>query len=253
MTITIPSNFLATAKISGLVALVFLLAACAQKPAPSGINDPDEANNRKMHAFNLALDETILKPLSSGYGGVPGPLKDGLTNFADNLDVPGDVVNNLVQGRPDYALENTLRFAVNTILGIGGLFDPASELGIMGKETDFGETLHVYGFGEGAYVELPLLGPSTERDVVGSIVDVGLNPVRLLLPSPESYVGTVAGLASRLGDRSQYSDTLDSILYQSADSYAQLRLLYLQNRRFELGQTIGDDSFLDPYEDPYGQ
>jgi phospholipid-binding lipoprotein MlaA len=166
------------------------------------------------------------------------------------------VVNGVLQGRPGPALQNTLRFVVNTTIGVGGLFDPARAMGIEGKPTDFGETLHVWGLPEGAYQELPLFGPSTDRDTVGAIVDLAMNPVRLAFPGRAGDAATVASFASTLGDRYRYSDTVDSILYDSADSYAQARLLYLQNRRYELGQTGGttdgsDAVFVDPYEDPY--
>ncbi|MFN3844346.1 MAG: VacJ family lipoprotein [Paracoccaceae bacterium] len=236
---------------------LLVLAGCAQKPAPHGFNDPLEANNRQIHDFNRSVDTAILRPLSSSFGkGPPGPIMQGVINFAQNLDAPGAVVNNLLQGRPHFALENTLRFALNTTVGLAGLFDPAGAMGLHGKPTDFGETLHVWGAGEGNYVELPFLGPSTERDVVGKIVDVGLNPLRYVLPKPEKNIVPVAKLASSLGDRARYSETVDSVLYDSADSYAQARLLYLQNRRFQLGQTTGDagdDAFEDPYEDIYGE
>lgn len=239
-----------------LLSSVLVLAACAQKPAPAGINDPDEAKNREIHAFNLAVDRAVLKPLSGGAtGSIPTPVKDGLSNFAANADAPADVVNNLLQGRPHHALENTFRFVVNTTIGLGGLFDPARAIGVDGRPTDFGETMHVWGAGEGSYLVLPLIGPSTERDLVGSIVDVAINPLRVLLPQAERNGVTLAKLGARIGDRSTYSETVDQVLYESADSYAQARLLYLQNRRYRLGQTTGeaaDDAFLDPYEDPYG-
>lgn len=237
--------------------LVGLLAACGPKPAPSGFNDPLEANNREIHDFNRAIDSTLVRPLSRGFGdGPPGPVMRGVKNFARNLNAPGDVVNNLLQARPQFAVENTLRFVLNTTVGIGGLFDPASSIGLDGKATDFGETLHVWGASEGNYVELPFFGPSTERDTVGGIVDIALNPLRFVVPSPEDNILTAANIASRLGDRARYSETVDSVLYDSADSYAQARLLYLQSRRFELGQTsgdAGDEDFVDPYEDIYGE
>ncbi|NEX45982.1 MlaA family lipoprotein [Pseudotabrizicola algicola] len=244
-----------------LAAAAALLAACAQKPAPTGFSDPLEANNREIHEFNRSVDRAILRPVANTFrsgtpGARPGPVMQGVTNFAQNLDVPGAVVNTLLQGRPQFALENTLRFALNTTVGIGGLFDPASAIGLHGKTTDFGETLHVWGVGEGNYVELPLLGPSTERDMVGRIVDIGLNPMRYVLPKPESNIVPVAKVVSSVGERSRYSETVDSVLYESADSYAQARLLYLQNRRFQLGQTAGeaaDAAFEDPYEDIYGE
>ena len=250
MKLTIPSLSVPQLAFS----LVFGLAACGPAPAPQGINDPYETENRATHAFNVALDRNIIKPMSAGLGSGGGPVSEGIGNFADNLGTPGDVVNNLLQVRVGQATHNTLRFAINSVIGLGGLFDPATAMGVTEKKTDFGETLHVWGVDEGAYVELPLLGPSTQRDALGSVVDLALDPMNYLLPRPESYVGTMAKLAAKLGDRGRYSATVDSILYDSADSYIQARLLYLQNRRYELGQTSGESaSFEDLYEDPYGQ
>ncbi len=227
-----------------------LLAGCAAPPPVEPHHDPDEAQNRAIHEFNRGLDTALLKPASGAYGGVlPQPVRQGVANFARNLDGPGDVVNSLLQGRIGPAAENTLRFAVNSTVGLGGLFDPARAMGIHGRPTDFGETLHVWGLPEGAYQELPVFGPSTDRDTVGAIVDIVMNPVRLAVPAREGWVATAAKIGSTLGDRYQYSDTVDSILYESADSYAQARLLYLQNRRHQLGQGGGEDDFFDPYEE----
>ena len=224
------------------------LAACAAPPPPSEPFDPSEAQNRQTHAFNKALDKAFLEPASKGYGTiVPRPVQRGVQNFAGNLDLPGDVLNGILQGRPGRAGENTLRFVVNTTIGIGGLFDPARALGLEGKPTDFGETLHVWGVAEGAYNELPVLGPSTDRDTVGRVVDIFANPVRLAIPDEGRAALAGVGVASTLGDRYRFGDTVDSILYGSADSYAQTRLLYLQNRRFQLGQTATETDFEDPY------
>lgn len=241
---------------SGLrvAALCAGLAGCAP-PVAQGIYDPYEIDNRSIHAFNVGLDSALLKPLAeNGVGSsVPPEIWQGVGNFADNLDAPGEVVNSLLQLRLGAAVENTLRFGLNTVIGLGGLFDPATAMGVNGRRTDFGETLHVWGVGEGAYMELPVLGPSTQRDALGLVVDQAMNPVRLLLPKPGRTANTVAQILSKVGDRSRYSETFDSLLYDSADSYAQARLLYLQNRRYQLGQTGGEDSYVDPYEDPYAQ
>ena len=238
-------------KFAGLAALS-VLAACAN-PAPGPVpNDPYESTNRVMHGFNRGIDRALVRPSSKVYGFVlPQPVKTGVANFATNLDLPGDMVNGALQGNVNGFGKNFFRFAINSTLGLGGLFDPAKSFGLDAAKTDFGQTLHVWGVGEGAYVELPGIGPSTVRDAIGTAVDIAANPVSLALPSPESYYATVAKVGSKLGDRDRYSSTIDSILYESADSYAQARLLYLQNRRFELGQaaeagSAGDD-FIDPY------
>ena len=254
MTVTIPSiSARRLTKVMGCATLA-LVAACTRPVAPVAINDPHEVENRQMHAFNVAADRHVIKPLAMAIaqpGG--GPVQVGIGNFSNNLELPGDVVNNVLQLRLGKAVENSLRFGINTVVGIGGIFDPAKAMGVAGKKTDFGETLYVWGMDEGAYIELPLLGPSTQRDALGEVVDSVLNPLGFILPSPESHIGTVAKVASKIGDRGRYSETYDSVLYDSADGYAQARLLYLENRRFELGQTTGDAGYIDPYEDPYAQ
>lgn len=230
-------------------AFMVLLVSCGPAPATQAIFDPNEAANREVHEFNKAIDRSLIRSLAGAMAGQgePGPVTRGVANFADNLNEPGRVVNSLLQFNIPDAAQSTLRFAFNSTFGLAGILDPSTALGVQVKDTDFGETLHIWGFKEGAYVELPLAGPSTERDVIGMAVDYAINPVRIFLDPPESYVATAAGLASKVGDRGRYSDTVDSILYDSADSYAQARLLYLQNRRYELGQEVSDDNFEDPY------
>ena len=258
-------------RFAALVVVAGLLSACAASPNATGINDPFEPANRKVHAFNKGVDRALVGPASKGYGIVPEPVKRAVGNVADTLDLPGDIVNNLLQLRLADAGQNSLRLAVNLTFGLGGWIDISTEAGMPGKPTDFGETLHVWGVGEGPYMELPLAGPSTARDTVGMLADIALNPVRLALPTKEANAATILKLFSRLGDRDRFSETVDSLLYESADSYAQARLLYLQNRRFQLGKAAGeagtsddgfidpyadgasDDAFIDPYEDPYAQ
>ena len=223
------------------------LASCGAAPSTGGISDPNEAQNRAIHQFNLGLDRNILRPIATKATDVmPAPIEQGIGNFADNLELPGTVVNNILQLRLGKAVENTLRFAINTTIGIGGLFDPATAAGVNGKPTDFGETLHIWGVTEGNYFELPFFGPSTDRDALGKVVDFALDPMKLVLPR-NSRISLLAQIASRISDRGRYSETVDSVLYDSADSYAQARLLYLQNRRFELGEVPSEESFEDPY------
>ncbi len=237
-----------------LSALALVLAGCTAPPPPAQINDPGEGLNRKVHAFNVGLDKYILRPVATSVvkpGG--GPVSQGVVNFARNLAGPTDVVNSVLQMRLGKAVENTLRFAINTTIGIGGIFDPATKMGVKGNDTDFGETLHVWGVGEGQYLEPPVIGPTTSRDLTGLIADIAINPMQLWLHAPDSYIGTMAGAASKVVDRGRYVETVDSILYGSADSYAQARILYLQNRRFQLGQSSGETAMTDQFEDPYAE
>lgn len=275
MGLNIPFKSMPALRISALLMSTALFAACAAPSGPDAINDPFEPANRKVHAFNKGVDRALVGPASKGVGIVPEPVRRGIDNVADTLALPGDIANNLLQLRLADAGQNTLRLGVNLTFGVAGLFDFSSAIGLEGQPTDFGETLHVWGVGEGPYVELPLAGPSTARDTVGMIVDTALDPVSRALPVREANAALFIRLFSRLGDRNRFSDTVDSLLYESADSYAQARLLYLQNRRFTLarGKAAGgaegasnddgfidpyadapsDDGFIDPYEDPYAE
>ena len=253
------------ARLSGLI-LVALLAACGPAAMPPGdrIADVDERQNRAMHEFNVALDRTIVGPVSRGYGTVvPQPLRQGVSNFASNLSQPSYVVNNILQVRLGQATQNTLRFLLNSTIGIGGLFDPATALGVPARATDFGETLHVYGVEEGDFIMLPVFGPSTTRDTVGLLVDFATDPVGQFVGMPDRRYASGTRVMDRLGDRYDNDDLINGILYDSADGYAQLRSLYLQNRRFRLGGAAGganpainagdgaDGPYADPYTDPY--
>lgn len=231
------------------IAVALLLTGCTRPQPGAEFNDPFEEQNRAVHAENVALDRTLFggdradkKPF------LPEPVADGLINVAKNLGTPSDAVNSLLQFRLKPALTNTLRFAINSTLGIGGIFDPASEMGLYAEETDFGETLHVWGAPEGAFLVLPVMGPTTERDLAGTVVDAIIDPLGLLTEAPESTYITGIKLAGKVAKRQKYGDAVDSVIHDSADSYAQMRLIYLQNRHFELGIEA---DVIDPYEDPY--
>lgn len=190
-----------------------------------------------MHGLNKGVDTVAVRPISMGYGTVlPPPVRDGVRNAAANLGHPGDVVNYFLQGRPKMAMDTTLRFLVNSTVGIGGLFDVAGRIGLVRDDTDFGETLYRWGVAEGPYVELPLFGPRTGRATVGLAADFFLDPLFWILDdSPEQYVPTGANIASVIDARYRFRDNIDDVLYNSADSYARARIIYLQQRRFDLG------------------
>lgn len=232
--------------------LLATLSACGPATLPSGatIDDPHEAQNRAVHEFNRDVDRALVRPAASSLGAaVPDPVLVGIGRMSSNLSHPSYVVNDVLQLRLADAIHNTSRFVINSTIGILGIFDPASAMGLDERETDFGETLHVWGVPEGSYVELPIFGPSTSRDTVGRVVDIALNPLRGLEPDAANTVRGI-NVTSRFGDRHRFGGTIDSILYESEDSYAQARLLYLQNRRFEL-RGDAEPEYFDPYEDPY--
>lgn len=243
-----------------ILAALPLVAACSPAPdgviATNGVHDPYEKQNRAVHELNLSIDKYAFRPAGIGYSKVlPDPIEDSVNYFADNLGMPKVMINALLQGDFENFGWALARFLMNSTIGGFGLSDPASEFGIPVVDKDFGQTLHVWGVKEGAYLELPFYGPSTERDTVGIMVDIWLNPFSFIGSNPLGNATLYSNGGELLSNRGRYSDTIDSVLYDSADSYAQSRLIYLQNRRFELGSEGGADAFDaydDPYEDPYG-
>lgn len=227
-----------------------LLAACSVAPDGVSVHDPYEARNRSVHEFN--------KNLTGGLGGdsarsgprIPAPISERVIDFADNVALPGVILNNTLQGDLGSAGSNTLRFLINTVFGALGVFDPSDIIGLEEIDADFGQTLAVWGVPEGAYLELPLLGPSTERDLAGRVVDFVIDPLSPYLTEDQALVKTVGSIAGRVAKIDQVGDTIGDVLNESADSYAQARLIYLQNRRFEIGEDAAEVA--DPYADLYG-
>ncbi len=240
-------------RIGGLLALLSFVAACATGPVPADqINDPFEETNRQIHEFNKTIDAIALAPAAAAYGAVvPEGVRDAVDNSANNLALPGQTVNHVLQGEIADALQTTVRFVVNSTLGIAGLFDPASDLGLFEIPTDFGETLQVYGIAEGPYLELPLIGGSTVRGTLGMVVDFTIDPLRQYIPSPErEYLALLKGV-DLIGDRLTYSDLVDLLLYESSDSYASQRIAYLQNMRHKLDTELAIEDLEDPFAFDY--
>lgn len=234
------------------VAAVGLSACGVQNPQPTGIDDPHEKVNRDVHAFNKGFDTLVFKAPPGKPRTIDNAFVRSVSNAGSNLGLPGKVVNSILQGQAQPAVMNTFRFLINSTIGIGGLFDPAgTALNLPEQDTDFGETLARWGVHEGSYVELPFFGPSTTRDAVGTAVDIVINPLGGL-QGTASTAATATRLAGKAADRKIHGDVIESILYDSADSYAQARLLYLQNRRYHLSgqETNNDANTWDPYTDP---
>jgi phospholipid-binding lipoprotein MlaA len=218
-------------------AAALTLGACATAADQSDLSasDPYEGFNRKVHATNLVLDRNVLRPVAKGYGAVtPTLIKFLLGNGFSHLDLPADFANYLMQGDIDSALETLGRFTINTVIGAGGLLDPATEFGLPKNDTDFGITLGKRGVGEGSYWILPLIGPTTSRDAVGGLVDIALNPFNYLgvIPPDLSFeVGAAMTVTKKVDQRDRNGELIDDILYGSPDSYVSLRSVYLQRRR----------------------
>lgn len=233
------------------VSPIFCLAACSIAPPGTDIHDPFEESNRQVHAFNKAIAAQFSGESAGSEGPrIPEVVALPVINVAENLALPGVVINNLLQADVGGAGTNTVRFLVNSTVGLLGLFDPADAIGLTEVDTDFGATLAVWGASEGAYLELPFLGPTTERDAAGDVVDLFLDPLGQFLTDDEALVATAFGIAGQVAKIDQSGDLIGDVLNESADSYIQTRLIYMQNRRFELGQD--DGAAVDPYEELFG-
>ena len=232
-----------------------VLTACSVPEPGTDVHDPYENVNRATHRVNLELDRSALRPASQVYGTlVPSPVRRSVDNAAENLGMPSAVMNKLLQGDIEDAIHNTARFSVNTTLGLLGLFDPATEMGLESRDTGFADTLANWGASEGAYVVLPLLGPSTERDAAGRVVDILTDPIGSVLgpklgdKAEDNSLNFTAGTI--INNRYELTETIDSVLYDSADSYAQTGLFYLDSRRFALGES-SEDAAIELYDDLY--
>jgi phospholipid-binding lipoprotein MlaA len=209
---------------------VLLLAGCASSRAleEDETYDPLESINRPIFAFNRTLDKYLLRPVAKGYDTVaPKALKFAVTNFFSNLRQPIYVVNHLLQGKPGGAARQTGRFAINTILGLGGIIDAAKDARLPAEKEDFGQTLAVWGFGGGPYLMLPLLGPSNPRDAVGLFADLQID---LLYQYDNSSVRDKL-LILRVIDTRRQLLSADKAINEAPDPYIFVREAYLQNRR----------------------
>ena len=197
--------------------------------------DPWERYNRSMHRFNLGLDRYIAHPLATAYVHVvPTPARLGVSNFFDNLKSPVTMVNQLLQGHPVKALKTLGRFVMNTTLGIGGLFDPATAAGLPHGSEDFGQTLGVWGWHNSRYFELPLFGPRTLRDTFGLAGDIPLSPLRQIDDTTVRYGLTGVQLVNT---RANYL-SLDDMRNEAPDEYALTRDAWMQRRNYMIQQDL---------------
>jgi len=225
---------------AALCGALLLVSGCASPPendpaameAYNQANDELEPTNRTIFDVNMALDKAILKPIAYVYKeGVPKEGREAVGSFLDNLRTPVILANDLLQGEWDRAWTTTVRFAANTTFGVGGLFDVAANMGYQKHDEDFGQTLAVWGVGEGPYLMLPLFGPSNPRDAVGRVVDMALDPVSWLAPGWANW--TRFGV-SGIHARAEHYDELNDLEKSSLDFYAAIRSLYRQKRVDEI-------------------
>jgi len=210
------------------------------------VKDCFESVNRGIFAFNQAIDGLIFEPLAKGYRYLPSPIRTGTSNFVGNLSTLLTIPNNVLQGDLGIAGKNTLRFVVNTTIGIVGIFDPASAVGLNSYEKeDYGQTLGRWGVGEGCYVVLPVLGPSTARDAIGSLgnyfggdawYNVTVRNDTHLFSDFDYYASKGAG---GVDFRAKNFEDINNLEENSIDFYASVKSLYLQDRRKRILNASG--------------
>ncbi|PTQ10938.1 VacJ family lipoprotein [Sphingomonas oleivorans] len=220
-------------------AALALLSGCATVPGEDRLaeRDPLEGFNRGVWDVNQAADKVVLKPVSSVYRTItPKVARRGISNAFANLTEPWSFINNLLQGKPKRAINSFGRFVVNTTIGVAGLGDPATKMGMKPTPEDFGQTLAHWGANGGPYLVLPLLGPSTLRDGVGSGVAFFADPFNIAmnseLSSQERLAVRAANIISARADLTESGG--DAFLESSLDPYAAARSAYLQHRRAQI-------------------
>ena len=227
--------------LAALLLCVSALGGCAGG-APLVAHDPLEPLNRQVFKFNDALDAAIVKPVAIAYRDhTPTPLRQGIGNVFNNLQDSWSVVNNLLQLKTDYAYDSLVRVAINTLLGVGGVVDVASELGIERHTQDFGHTLGVWGVPPGPYLVLPILGPSSMRDALALSVDWQGDPLGQL---PNEPVRNAALLLRGLDTRAGLLKATSMLEEAALDRYTFARDAFLQNRRNNIfdGNPPQDDA-----------
>jgi len=227
------------------LALGLVLSACST-PSPESLaqNDPWEKTNRDVFDFDVRLDHAVARPLAKGYRAVlPDPVRDGIHNALNNLNSPVVLANDVLQGDGDKAVNTTGRLLINSTVGLGGLIDVASKIGIPDHDNDFGITLGKSGVAEGSYLVLPFAGPLPPRDLLGVGVDQAFDPLTYVrFHGKDTWMVVRFGIGI-LDARASNLDAVETIERSSIDFYATTRNLYRQSRNAKIndGKAASDD------------
>ena len=241
-------------KILSISALIFLFLNLSAKSNAEEVKDCFEGLNRATFAFNQGLDKTIFKPIAKGYRKLPMPIRTGTSNVLSNLSNLVTIPNNILQGDLRTAGLNTARLTVNTTIGIFGIFDVAQQMGFVKdyKKEDYGQTLGKWGVGEGCYLVLPILGPTTIRDSIGAVASIlGGDPwYNVTVKNDTHYFKDSDYFVSRGSDginfRSKNLEAFENLEQNSMDFYASVRSLYLQDRKQKI---INSNKVIDTQDD----
>jgi phospholipid-binding lipoprotein MlaA len=234
--------------VSALSAIGLALVGCAAPGTGSGpapgqtadaaeveFNDPLEDLNRSIFGFNQVVDEVVLVPVAKGYRtAVPPPMRASVHDFLQNLNGPVIFANDVLQGQPSLAAQTLGRVAINSTVGVGGMFDVASRVGIPHHANDMGITFATYGIPEGPYIVAPVLGPTNPRDIAGQVGDSFIDPADQVAGWKHWYASLGRTVVSGIDVRSRNIEALADIERTSLDFYATIRSLYRQRRAAEI-------------------
>lgn len=227
--------------------------AAASDAAPSeaaSSNDPWMGFNRSMFGVHQAVDGAVLEPVARGYRAVtPAPLRTGVLNFLRNLKSPVVLANDVLQGEVNRAGTTAGRFAINTTIGVGGIFDPAASMGLARHDEDFGQTLAVWGVPSGPYLFIPLLGPTTLRDGAGRIVDTAFDPLTWADFDDVGAVRAARTVIAGVAQREVLIDQIDSFEAQGGDLYVTYRSAFEVAREAAIRNGRADVQELPEFED----
>ena len=236
-----------------VLSLLALMFGYASIPAgvPPSPDDPWEPFNRSVFEFNEGLDAYVLKPVVAGYRFVlPEFVREGIYNFFSNYNDIYTALNNLLQGKPDYAFNDLMRVVVNTTMGLGGLIDLATPGGLEKHKEDFGQTFGVWGVPSGPYVVLPFFGPSSVRDTFGTVADLETDYLFKYIPNV-GLRNSLTGLRV-VNARNTYYEAGDLLDGAAIDKYSFLRDAYIQRRKYQINEGRDDEEPQMPvYENPY--
>lgn len=222
----------------------------APAPATETVSDPLERLNRGLFRVHKGVDKAVVRPVALGYKTVtPRPVRRGVRNVLNNLGEPVTFLGDVLQGQFVRAGETATRFVANTTIGVLGIFDVATPLGVPIHYEDTGQTLAVYGVSAGPYLFIPILGPTTVRDGVGRIVDVTANPVNWASFEGDTAAKTGVYVANAVDTRATLDPELQRLEETATDEYATIRSLYMQNRRAEIANGETDVEALPEFED----
>jgi phospholipid-binding lipoprotein MlaA len=208
------------------------------------VNDPLEGVNRTFFNINEKVDEVALKPIALTYSKTPDPIKNGITNFFRNLKEIDNTLNQVLQGKPKYAANDLSRFLINSTLGLGGILDPASSMGLERHDEDFGQTLGLWGVSPGPYLMVPFLGPSSTRDLLSRPISSFLE---VTFHMDDSNVRLSLSALDAIETRERLLE-VESLL--SGDKYNFVRDSYSQSREYEIKDGLNiEDEFTDDMDD----